>query len=148
MVGEPSTVERRRARDLLREALRCNQAVACGNQFRDLLPVRSGVGRADAYPALAPDVGGHEEGAILRKQGLSLEGVGLQRDRRAVRGRGAEDLAPAGPNAKGWVLPGLELERLRQGKAEDPHTLDQVHTRFSPPSIDAEATLPHVRGGR
>src|SRR5215218_498881 len=69
---QPSNVERRRARYLAGEALRCDQAIACGNQFRDLFPVGSRMGRADAYPALGPDVGGDEERVALGKEGLSL----------------------------------------------------------------------------
>jgi hypothetical protein len=106
-------------RRLQREPLRRDQAVARGDQLRDLGPVRSAV-ELHPYPALVADVGRHEEAL-----GVGADQHHLTAGRRLAPERDApvapllhgEDLAA---HAVGRVAPGLLLHRLGQGEADRP----------------------------
>src|SRR5215211_301194 len=127
-----SALERGRACDLPGQALRRDEAVPGGYQLGDLFPVSSTIVQVDSDPTLGPHVGRHVEGLTLYQQGLPLGGVGLQPDRRPVLRRDAEHLAPAAADTERWVLPGFELECLREGEAESAHPVDQLHDRAYP----------------
>jgi hypothetical protein len=91
--------------------------------------LQAAVARRVRHPALRADVGGHVERIALLEQRLALDRVGLNPDRGPVLGGNAEHLSAAAAHAKRRVLPGLDLEGLREGETQLSHPFEQRHVR-------------------